>query len=158
MFCLDTSGNTGKKKKCKEHFLSDFGRDKMNKIEGYLFTRDHVWILFSDDGARARIGISDYAQRKFGEINYVELPIQGKHYKTGDILVTLESSKAASDILAPFECRVSAINEMLANTPGLINEQAYSGGWLLDAEVIAAPQPGLLMSVDDYTKYSSGLE
>ena len=46
-----------------------------------LYTKDHTWILA--DGARARVGISDFAQKELGDIAYVELPPRGSISSAG---------------------------------------------------------------------------
>ena len=63
------------------------------------YSKDHEWVAV--EGDRARIGITDFAQKELGDIVYVELPQSGSQVKVGDVLGTIESVKAVSEIFAP---------------------------------------------------------
>ena len=40
------------------------------------YTKDHEWVKI--DGAQARVGITDYAQKQLGDVVYLELPDVGR--------------------------------------------------------------------------------
>jgi Glycine cleavage system H protein (lipoate-binding) len=97
------------------------------------FTPTHEWI--SIEGHLATIGISDHAQKELGEIVYVELPKIGQIVQSGEEVCVLESTKAAADVYSPASGKVIAINELLRETPSLINRAAESSGWLYKLEL-----------------------
>jgi glycine cleavage system H protein len=97
------------------------------------FTPTHEWI--SIEGRLATIGISDHAQKELGEIVYVELPKIGQIVQSGEEVCILESTKAAADVYSPASGKVIAINELLRETPSLINRAAESNGWLYKLEL-----------------------
>ena len=70
----------------------------INVRDGYFYTKEHEWAKI--EGNRARVGLTDYAQRKLGDITYVEPPEIGKSVKQFEYLTGIESVKAASDIYA----------------------------------------------------------
>ncbi|MBO6902705.1 MAG: glycine cleavage system protein GcvH [Rhizobiaceae bacterium] len=92
------------------------------------YTDDHEWI--SVDNGVATVGITDYAQEQLGDLVFVELPEAGKSLSKGDAAVVVESVKAASDVYAPVDGEVTAINEKLNDDPALVNSAATGDGWL----------------------------
>jgi len=102
----------------------------MSDIPGDLkFLKSHEWARLEDDGL-VRVGISDHAQSQLGDLVYVELPEVGAALEAGNGAAVLESVKAASDIYAPVSGEVVEVNELLAEKPELINEDAYGAGWI----------------------------
>ncbi len=79
------------------------------------YSKDHEWIAV--DGEVALVGITDFAQKELGDIVYVELPRNGQRVKAGDVLGTIESVKAVSEILAPVAGTVVDANQELDGKP-----------------------------------------
>ncbi|MCR4268598.1 glycine cleavage system protein GcvH [Nitratireductor sp. ZSWI3] len=92
------------------------------------FTEDHEWIKV--EGGVATVGITDYAQEQLGDLVFVELPEAGKALAKGDTAVVVESVKAASDVYAPVDGEITAVNEALAGDPSLVNSAPAGDGWL----------------------------
>jgi glycine cleavage system H protein len=92
------------------------------------YTDDHEWI--SVDNGVATVGITDYAQEQLGDLVFVELPEAGKSLAKGDAAVVVESVKAASDVYAPVDGEVTAVNDKLNDDPALVNSSATGDGWL----------------------------
>ena len=127
------------------------------KVEdGFLYTKEHEWAKI--DGKKAKIGITDYAQHKLGDITYVELPEIGKKLKQSEIMSGIESVKAATDIYAPLSGNVSAVNNNLENAPELINQSPYEKGWITEIEMSDQGETKNLMDSKAYKKYADGLE
>ncbi len=84
-------------------------------------------MLIEDD--IATIGVTDYAQQSLGEVVYVELPEVGTNCSKGDSIATIESVKAASDVYAPLEGEIIAINDELEDSPELVNDDAEGAAW-----------------------------
>jgi len=101
----------------------------MNVPEGILCTKTHEYILH--DGDICKVGITDYAVEQLGDIVFVELPEIGSSFEKGESFGAIESVKAASEVYAPIAGEVIEINEALLEKPELINEDAYSEGWLI---------------------------
>ena len=92
------------------------------------FTKEHEWINI--EGDTATIGITDYAAEALGELVYVELPELGNNYAKGDAFAVVESSKSASDVYSPVSGEVTAVNDNLTDSPELVNNESYTGGWI----------------------------
>jgi glycine cleavage system H protein len=101
----------------------------MNIPSNLLYTKDHEWVKIENN--LATIGITDYAQSELGDIVYLQLPASSEQLKQGKAFGTIEAVKAVSDIYAPLSGTVEAVNETLANTPELINQDPYGKGWMI---------------------------
>ncbi|MFY4718598.1 glycine cleavage system protein GcvH [Streptomyces sp. LaBMicrA B280] len=92
------------------------------------YAESHEWARLEADGT-VTAGLSDHAQHTLGDMVFVELPQVGKVFAAGDAAGVVESVKAASDIYAPIGGEVIAVNEELAETPELLNEEPYES-WI----------------------------
>ncbi|WP_305404717.1 glycine cleavage system protein GcvH [Photobacterium leiognathi] len=93
------------------------------------FTSSHEWVRDNGDGT-VTVGISEHAQGLLGDVVFVDLPEIGDTTDAGDAFSLVESVKAASDIYAPITGEVVAINEDLEDSPELVNDEPYEGGWI----------------------------
>ncbi|AZL66409.1 glycine cleavage system protein GcvH [Pseudomonas oryziphila] len=101
----------------------------MSQIPAELrFAESHEWARLEADGT-VTVGISDHAQQALGDVVFVELAEVGKVFEAGDAAGVVESVKAASDIYAPIGGEVIAVNEELADSPELLNEEPYAS-WI----------------------------
>lgn len=128
----------------------------MNVKEGYFYTKEHEWVKI--EGAKAKIGISDYAQHKLGDITFVDVPAKGKEVKQFEIIAGIESVKAASDIFSPLSGKVEAGNTALENAPELVNKSCYEQGWIAEISVKDASETKNLMDSKAYAVFVAGLE
>lgn len=99
-----------------------------NTPENLKYTKSHEWVRDEGDGT-VSIGISDHAQELLGDLVFVELPEIGTQLAAGDECAVVESVKAASDIYSPLDGEVVAANEVLADSPEVINEAPYDN-WI----------------------------
>ncbi len=113
-----------------------------------LYTSSHEWVRV-EDGV-AVIGITDHAQDAMGDLVYIELPAVGDEVQAGDEAGVVESVKAASDIYAPVTGRIEAINEELADSPELVNRDAFNDGWLFKIRLSDPAELEELLSAREY--------
>ena len=93
------------------------------------YTDEHEWILVENHD-KARIGITDYAQKSLHEIVFVEVPKVGKLVKQKESIGTAESVKAVSEIFSPLSGQITSVNEKLEMNPELVNKDPYGEGWI----------------------------
>ncbi|MDH4585677.1 glycine cleavage system protein GcvH [Pseudomonas sp. BN415] len=91
------------------------------------FTADHEWLRLEEDG-RVTVGITEYAQDALGDVVFVQLP-ELQAYAKGEEVAVLESVKAASNIVMPLDGEVVEVNQSLADSPELVNEEPLGKGW-----------------------------
>ncbi len=117
--------------------------------EALLYSKDHEWIQLHQDGT-ATVGITDYAQESLGDITFVEFPLVGESFKTGDTFGVVESVKAASDLYMPLDAEVLEVNDEVDAEPELLNSDPYQKGWLLKISLTDASQVEALLKADAY--------
>lgn len=101
----------------------------MKKLSELKYTTTHEWVCLEENNIVC-VGITAHAQELLGDIVFVELPVVKKNVKRNEEVCVLESVKAAADVYAPLSGVVTEINTALADTPELINTNAYELGWL----------------------------
>ncbi len=86
------------------------------------------------DPATGKVGLSDYAQEQLSDIVFMEITVsEGDEVQAGSQIASVESVKAASDVLAPVSGKVVAVNEFLTGGPEAINGDPY-GSWFVQIE------------------------
>jgi glycine cleavage system H protein len=118
------------------------------------FTRDHEWIRF--DAEEAVVGITAYAANALGDVVFVELPSVGQTLAKGQGFAVVESVKAASDVYAPIDGVVSAINEALSQSPETLNADPMQSGWFAKIKPTSEPAADL-MDQAEYEAFISTL-
>jgi glycine cleavage system H protein len=96
--------------------------------EGLYFSKDFAWVKV--EGDKARIGISDYAQKSLREIVFVQLPNANSEIKPGEAYGSVESVKAVSDLIAPINGTIVEVNDAVSGKPDTINESPFESGWI----------------------------
>ncbi len=100
----------------------------MNIPTDLKYTRSHEWVRIEADGAIS-VGITDHAQELLGDLVFIELPEPGRELAAGQEAAVVESVKAAADVYAPLSGSVIENNAVLADSPELVNQDAYTA-WL----------------------------
>lgn len=129
--------------------------DELIIMDGYRYAEDHEWAQIKGDVVR--IGINDYAQDQLGEIVFVELPEIGNEFEKGDEFGTVESTKAVSDLYLPVSGKIVAVNENLADSPELVNNEPYTGGWIIEVAPRDTAEMDSLMDKTAYLEMMKGL-
>ena len=112
------------------------------------YVESHEWV--KEEGGRARIGITDYAQDQLGDIVFVELPAVGKSFSTGAPFGSVESVKAVSELYMPIAGKVVEINAALENSPETVNTSPYDQGWMILVEPSQPEELKGLLSMQAY--------
>lgn len=127
---------------------------ELNFPDDVMYTDDHEWTKVDND--ETIIGISDYAQDQLGDIVFVELPQVGDTFEKGAEFGTVESVKAVSELFLPVSGEVVAINETLDDTPELVNNEPYTGGWMLRVKLNDTSELDQLMNKSAYLESLKG--
>lgn len=122
----------------------------MSEIPGDLrYSKSHEWVRIEGDG-EVTIGITDHAQEQLGDLVFVELPEEGGEVEAGGECAVIESVKAASDVYSPVSGEIIAINGALADTPEIINQDAFGEGWICRIKLSDAAELDGLLDADGY--------
>ena len=97
--------------------------------KGLLYTENDVWTKIED--GEAQIGVTDFLQRRSGDVTFVELPKKGSKIKREkEEIFSYETIKAIVSISSPIDGIITEVNTMLKEKPELINEDPYGEGWI----------------------------
>lgn len=122
----------------------------MSVLPGHLkYAESHEWAYLDEDGLVV-VGITDFAQEALGDIVAVNFPEIGADVSEGDDVLMIESVKTASDIHAPVSGEIVAVNEALEETPEMINDEPYDGGWLIKIAPHDESELDDLMDTEEY--------
>ena len=111
---------------------------------------EHLWAN-REAGGTMLVGITACAQDQLGVISFGDLPAVGDHFKQGVSCASIESVKITSDAISPISGEIAAINDSLADTPELLNDDPYGKGWLVRIKPDNADEGGRI-SAADYAK------
>lgn len=120
------------------------------------YTKEHEWIKI--DGDIATVGITDYAQDQLTDIVFVELPVVGRQIEQNGNLCVVESVKSVSDVFSPISGEIVEVNKALENSPELINNDPFEGGWIAKLKIKNEAELDQLMTTEEYNKYLTGIE
>ena len=121
--------------------------------EDLRYTKEHEWARA--DGARVRVGITDFAQDALGDVVYVDLPEVGAEVTASQAFGEVESTKSVSDVFSPLSGTIVERNPLLDERPELVNEQPYGDGWLI---VIEVGDPALVEQLLDAAAYQAFIQ
>ena len=116
-------------------------------IEGLYYSESHEYVRV--EGDFGYIGITDYAQHELGNVVYVDMPEVDDEVEAGEEFGAVESVKAASDLISPVSGTVVEVNDALADTPELVNEDAFAN-WIIKVELTDKTDLDNLMDAEDY--------
>ncbi|MBU3586854.1 glycine cleavage system protein GcvH [Polynucleobacter sp. 31A-FELB] len=97
----------------------------MKTPDTFKFAETHEWASIEDDGL-VWVGISNHAQEALGDVMFFQAPKVGQLVKQGEAIAAIESVKAASDIHAPINGEIVALNEEMDASPEAVNANPYA--------------------------------
>jgi len=102
----------------------------------------------------ATIGITDFAQDSLSDVVFVEFAVDpDDEVSAGDSLATIESVKAAAEVVFPVSGKILEVNQVLTDTPELLNSEPYTGGWLAKVQISDESELDKLMNAAEYAAY-----
>ena len=125
--------------------------------EDRRYSREHEWAKDEGDGTLL-VGITDYAQGHLGDIVFLELPAVGAQLDRDQKLGEVESVKSVSDIFAPVSGEVVAVNEVVVDSPEIVNEDPHGNGWLVRLRPSQPSELDELLSAADYESMLESLD
>jgi glycine cleavage system H protein len=117
--------------------------------KGLCYTDNGTWVKV--ENGHVRVGVTDFVQRRGGDIIYIELLPVGSIVKRTDEIAQVETIKAVSSIISPVDGTIVEVNSSLQSTPEAVNEDPYGAGWLtLIAPVNLETTVGQLLTAERY--------
>lgn len=126
-------------------------------VKGDLrYSKDHIWV--KKENQHCVLGLTDYAQRKGGDIVFLKFEHRGDIIKEGEPIAFYETIKAALNVSAPFNCEIVELNSILEDQPELINKDPYGTGWIARVEPENQKYLDTLLSPQNYSELIKDLE
>ncbi len=120
--------------------------------EDLKYQKTDEWVKVED--GIATIGITDYAQDSLSDVVFVEFEIDvDDEVSVGESMATIESVKAAAEVVFPVSGKVIEVNQALIDTPEVLNESPYAEGWLVKVQVSDESELDKLMDASAYDAY-----
>lgn len=105
------------------------------------YAKNHMWAkcVAPSERPRAvtwRFGLSAYAVRLLQDVYFLDWETEPPATVTHRQMIgTIESKKAESDLFAPMAGVLSAVNQEVLSNPSLINADPYGQGWMIEMTV-----------------------
>lgn len=120
--------------------------------EELKYQKTDEWVKIID--GVATIGITDYAQDALSDVVFVEFAIDpDDEISAGDSLATIESVKAAAEVVFPVSGKVIEVNQDVVDSPETLNNSPYEEGWLVKVQVADESEMDSLLDAAAYDAY-----
>ena len=123
----------------------------MSEIPADLrYTAEHEWVKDQGEGV-VRVGITAYAAEALGDVVYISLPSLGATVSAGQACGEVESTKSVSDLYAPADGEIVAVNDALDSTPESVNTDPYGEGWMYDLRLADPAARSAMLDAEAYS-------
>jgi glycine cleavage system H protein len=116
------------------------------------YTKSHEWARLEDDGL-VSCGITQHAADELNDLTFLEYRTEaGEALEVGQVFAEVDSVKAASELYAPVDGSVEAINELFQDEDQLakINASPEGEGWMIKIRPAKPEQHSALMDKAAY--------
>ena len=120
----------------------------MNIPNDLKYTKEHEWVRI--DGDIITVGITDHAQSELGDIIFIEFPELNQLISKDEPFGAIEAVKTVADLFAPVTGKVLEINEVLEDSPDLVNSDVYGKGWIIKITFTNGSELGDLLDSEKY--------
>lgn len=109
-------------------------------VDGFLVPQNvayhvgHSWLAKERKGV-VRIGADEFASALVGRIERIELPRPGQWVRQGQKVVSFFRDGEKTEMVAPTEGEVMAINADVLENPAIMRQDPYGKGWLMTINV-----------------------
>jgi glycine cleavage system H protein len=93
-----------------------------------LYSEAGLWI--GQEGGLLRIGMSDFAQQRNGDIAFAT-PTSAGPVDVDDEIASIETVKVNLGLPSPVKGTIVDVNSALKDSPELINQDPYGEGWMV---------------------------
>lgn len=101
--------------------------------EGLYYHRGHTWAR-PLDADTVLVGIDDFARKLIGQAATLVAPSRGDWLHQGDRAFALKLDGRVASLVSPVEGEVVAVNPDLSAKSGLVSDDPYGRGWVLQVK------------------------
>lgn len=121
--------------------------------EELRYTNQHEWARIDNGGKTVVVGITKHAVEQLGDVTQIDLPKEGARVTKDEAFGTVESVKAVSDLFAPVTGVVTKVNDSLADSPEMVNDDSYDEGWMIEVEMSDPAEALALLTAAQYREF-----
>ena len=122
--------------------------------EGIYYHNDGCWVKVLDNSNIVTVGITDFLQILNGDISSIKLFGVGVNIRQGETFGDIETMKVSFELTSPVTGKISEQNNILLESPELVNLEPYESGWLVKIELADFNKDRInLMDSDKYFDY-----
>jgi glycine cleavage system H protein len=101
--------------------------------QGLFYSKNHTWTHLERSG-NAKVGLDDFLLHITGEVKLVNLKNPGEFINMGDLLAEIEQEGKILKIYSPLSGKIVDANQMLNESPGILNRDPYLTGWIYEVK------------------------
>lgn len=120
-------------------------------LENAFYHEGELWVQPKSD--YFLVGVTDFGQEFFRDIQKIELPKVDNFYKKEDLLAVIETDKVSTEIHFPVSGKVIEINMKVETQPNLINQFPFTKGWILKMQEVSNEDLQQLDSLKGYKEF-----
>jgi glycine cleavage system H protein len=109
--------------------LSILTANALRVPQGIFFSKNHTWTHLDSKGV-AKVGMDDLLLHLTGELSFSKLKTPGETISKEDLLLAATHDGKHLQILSPISGEILAVNPMLKENPGILNEDPFVSGWI----------------------------
>ena len=119
-----------------------------------LYSPDDVWVDAA--GAKVKVGVTDFFQRRGGDIIFLEPPRQGDSLTRGSRFASFETIKVVFDVISPVSGVITSTNAELEANPETMNADPYGKGWIAEVALADVGELDGLLTPEAYLELMKG--
>jgi glycine cleavage system H protein len=124
----------------------------MNIPSNLKYAESDEWI--KAEGNIVTIGLTDYAQDQLSDIVFWESMVDVEEViEAASVVASLESVKAAGDVISPVSGKIIELNSELDQTPEMVNSDPYGAAWMVKVEMSDPAELDALLDGEAYGKH-----
>ena len=97
--------------------------------QGLFFAKNHTWMHLEKSGS-VNVGLDDLLLHITGEVKFNNHKNPGEVIQKGELLTELVQDGKLLKILSPISGKITNINPIIHENPGMLNEDPYNKGWI----------------------------
>ena len=96
---------------------------------GLFYSKNHTWMYMEKSGS-AKVGLDDLLLHLTGKVKFSNHKNPGEMIRKGELLTEIHQDGKLLRIISPVSGKITDINPIIHENPGLLNEDPYDKGWI----------------------------
>ncbi len=111
-----------------EHLELTIDKFRFRFPKSLRYSEAGLWLR--GEGSLLRLGLSDFAQQRNGDVAFANVVPVGTKLDVGDEVASIETIKVNFSLPSPVKGTIVEVNPALRESAELINQDPYGRGWI----------------------------